>query len=221
MRRRAASVAGEALGRDWFARDTVSVARDLIGCALVVDGDDDDAVVARIVETEAYLGTADPASHAFRGPTPRARIMFGEPGHLYVYLSYGMHHCANVVTTPAGTAGAVLLRAASLTCGEDVVRRRRGGTHGVDALLRGPGNLCRGLGIALADNGTDLCAAVTRVRVAARESDPPVCVATRVGISAAAHEPLRFAWRDHPAVSAPLPWRRQPSSVAASGASRR
>ena len=208
MRRGAASVAGvRRPGRDWFARDTVSVARDLIGCELVVDGDGDGGVVAHIVETEAYLGTADPASHAYRGPTPRARIMFGEPGHLYVYLSYGMHHCANIVTEADGTAGAVLLRAAAVTRGEQVVRRRRGGEQHPDALLRGPGNLCRGLGISLLDNGTDLCAADQRVHVAAGAAAPPVSVAPRVGISVAAHEPLRFAWTGHPAVSAPLPWR--------------
>ena len=209
MRRGAASVArARRLGRDWFARDTVSVARDLIGCALLVDAGGEDAVVARIVETEAYLGTADPASHAYRGPTRRAAIMFGEPGHLYVYLSYGMHHCANIVTQPDGVAGAVLLRAAAVERGDDAVRRRRGGVHDAGALLRGPGNLCRGLGVSLLDNGIDLCAAAARLHVMSRDAEPDVCVSTRVGISVAAREPLRFAWTGHAAVSSPLPWSR-------------
>ena len=103
--------------REWFARPTEQVARDLIGCALVVDAGSANAVVARIVETEAYLGTSDPASHAYRGPTPRSRVMFGPAAHLYVYFTYGMHHCANVVTEPDGIAGAVLLRAASVEQG--------------------------------------------------------------------------------------------------------
>lgn len=162
-------------------------------------------VRARIVETEAYLGTSDPASHAFRGPTPRAAIMFGPAGHLYVYLSYGVHHCANLVTEADGTAGAALLRAAEVVSGAAVVRERRGATVAAEALLRGPGNLCRGLGLALPDNGTDVCAAA-RLTVLPATGLPDVCRARRVGISAAADVPLRFAWRDHPAVSRPAPW---------------
>lgn len=186
------------------------MARELIGCALVVDTGGPSEVVARIVETEAYLGTADPASHAYRGPTRRAGIMFREPGHLYVYLSYGMHHCANLVTEPDGTAGAVLLRAASVEGGEDVVRRRRGAlvAHSA-ALLRGPGNLCRGLALTLLDNGLDACVPEGRLSVAERETDPPVCGAVRVGISVATQAQLRFAWRGHPAVSRPVPWAKE------------
>ena len=160
------------------------------------------------METEAYLGTADPASHAYRGPTRRAAIMFGEPAHLYVYLSYGMHHCANLVTEPAGTAGAVLLRAASVEAGEDVVRRRRGTRASGDGLLRGPGNLCRGLGFTLLDNGVD-AAGGGRLGVAGRDATPPLCSAVRVGISVAVDAQLRFAWRGHPAVSRPVPWTKE------------
>jgi DNA-3-methyladenine glycosylase len=187
-------------------------------------------VRATLVEVEAYLGTDDPASHAFRGPTPRAAIMFGRPGVLYVYLSYGLHHCANIVCEPRGRAGAVLLRAASVTAGEETVRMRRraaprrGEAAGwrlraaVDAgapadppstrmlpaasLLRGPGNLCRGLGLSLADNGLDLCRAGARAFVLPGDGvTPPLDVSPRVGISAAADRPLRFAWAGHPAVS--------------------
>lgn len=193
----------------WFARPTIEVARGLVGCTLVVDAGTDSEVRVVIVEVEAYLGTSDPASHAYRGPTPRAAIMFGPPGRLYVYLSYGVHYCANVVTEADGTAGAVLLRAASVTSGEPVVRHRRGtvGASGpAAALLRGPGNLCQGLGIALADNGTDVTAADARVVVLPVARRPPLSRGRRVGISVAAEERLRFAWRGNPAVSRPLPW---------------
>jgi DNA-3-methyladenine glycosylase len=186
----------------------VTVAAELVGCRLVVDAGGDDAVVARLVEVEAYLGEDDPASHAHRGPTPRAAIMFGPAGHLYVYFSYGMHHCANLVTEAAGTAGAVLLRSAEVVTGEAVVRRRRVEGRGPAAtppaavgLLRGPGNLCRGLGLDLADNGLDACAPGGRLRVLAADVSPEVVRVPRVGISRAAELPLRFVWRGHPAVS--------------------
>ncbi|MGH7686028.1 MAG: DNA-3-methyladenine glycosylase [Candidatus Dormibacteria bacterium] len=197
------------LGREWFARPTLLVARELLGCILVVDGGTAHEVCARVVETEAYLGTSDPASHAYRGPTRRAAIMFGPAGHLYVYLSYGVHHCANLVTEADGTAGAVLLRAASVMDGEATVRRRRGPALPADTLLRGPGNLCRGLGLSLRDNGTDVGGATGRVTVLPPAARAPVCVTRRVGITAAADAPLRFAWRGDPAVSRPLPWRQE------------
>jgi DNA-3-methyladenine glycosylase len=173
-------------------------------------------VRAVLVEVEAYLGVEDPASHAHRGPTPRAAIMFGAPGHLYVYLSYGMHFCANVVCEPEGVAGAVLLRAAAVEVGEEVVRSRRvrgGRQPAASALLSGPGNLGAGLGLTLADNGLDLCDPDSRLRILERETEEvPLAVAPRVGITRAADRPLRFAWKGHPAVSRPLPWPRCPSA---------
>jgi DNA-3-methyladenine glycosylase len=178
----------------------VDVAHDLVGAQIVVDAGSVDEVRARIVEVEAYLGRDDPASHAFRGPTPRASIMFGRPGHLYVYLSYGMHQCANVVCGPDGTAAAVLLRAATITGGEATVRARRGPRAPSGRLLSGPGNLCRGLAIAAVDNGADLCAP-GRIRLEAGGAKPPVSSGPRVGISRAADLPLRFWWTGHPAVS--------------------
>jgi DNA-3-methyladenine glycosylase len=159
--------------REWFAQPTAAVARAVIGCALIVDPGTPAMVVARVVEAEAYLGLRDPASHAFRGPTPRAAIMFGEPGHLYVYFTYGMHHCANLVTERDGVAGAVLLRAESVEHGVDVVRQRRGPHIAGAALLRGPGNLCRGLALDRADNGLDVCDAHARVRLEPRDEDLP------------------------------------------------
>jgi DNA-3-methyladenine glycosylase len=201
------------LGRSFFERPTLIVAPELIGCALIVDDGTADRVVARIVEVEAYLGLEDPASHAFRGPTPRSAIMFAEPGHLYVYLSYGMHHCANVVTEAAGTAGAVLLRGAAVEEGEDAVRRRRGSSPKHGALLRGPGNLCRGLGISLIDNATDLCAMGARIALTPRSATPPITAAPRVGISAAADRVLRFTWTGSDAVSSPRPWGPAPAEA--------
>ena len=171
-RRRGAPISRR-LSRASLGREAEAVARDLIGASLVVDADGPTEVRAQLVEVEAYLGNDDPASHAFRGPTPRASIMFGRAGHLYVYFSYGMHHCANVVCGPDGTAAAVLLRAAAVTSGEAVVRARRGPAPSSHRLLSGPGNLCRGLGIGGADNGADLCAP-GRVHLEERTGDVPV-----------------------------------------------
>jgi DNA-3-methyladenine glycosylase len=193
------------LARDWFARPTVEVARDLVGCSLLVDTGTASAVVARIVETEAYLGTSDPASHAFRGPTPRSKVMFGPAAVLYVYFTYGMHYCANIVTEADGVAGAVLLRAAAVEAGEaTVIARRRDGLPPA-ALLRGPGNLCRGLGITLTDNGIELLEPASRIHLAAGTSAPPIAVSTRIGLRQAADRLLRFNWLGDPAVSRPAP----------------
>jgi DNA-3-methyladenine glycosylase len=180
------------------------VARELVGCSLNVDAGTGQHVTAKIVEVEAYLGLDDPASHAYRGPTPRARIMFDAPGHLYVYLSRGIHHCANLVTESTGTAGAVLLRAAVVERGEETVRARRGAVADANGLLRGPGNLCRGLGLTLLDNGIDVCSTACRVQVLEREENPRLLTGRRIGINVAADRPLRFAWSGHPAVSSPV-----------------
>lgn len=183
----------------------MEVARDLVGCALLVDTGTLSAVVARIVETEAYLGTTDPASHAFRGPTPRSRVMFGPAGHLYVYFTYGMHHCANVVTEADGVAGAVLLRAAAVEEGEATITARRGEGLPGAALLRGPGNLCRGLGITRADDGIDLLEPRSRIHIGSRTGMPSIAIGTRIGLREAADRLLRFSWLGHPAVSRPAP----------------
>jgi DNA-3-methyladenine glycosylase len=139
----------EPLSRGFYSRPTVEVAHELLGKLLVRRAPEPagEVRVARIVEVEAYLGERDAASHARRGPTPRAAIMFGPPGFLYVYLIYGMHHCMNVVTETDGVAGAVLLRAAAPVAGFPPEARRP---------LTGPGKLCAGLGITRAANGLDL-----------------------------------------------------------------
>lgn len=143
------------LPRSFYERPTVEVARELIGKLLVRTGPV--TRLARIVEVEAYLGVKDQASHARRGPTPRASIMFGPPGYLYVYLIYGMHHCMNVVTERDGVAGAVLLRAAEpVELVPDVTPPPMTGR--LARPLSGPGKLCAGLGITRADNGLDLTA---------------------------------------------------------------
>jgi DNA-3-methyladenine glycosylase len=140
------------LGRAFYARPTTAVARELLGKVLVRRPTDGPVRAARIVEVEAYLGERDDASHARRGPTPRAAIMFGPPGFLYVYLIYGMHHCMNVVTETDGVAGAVLIRAAAPIVGF----ADGGGETRARRLLTGPGKLCAGLSITRAYNGHDM-----------------------------------------------------------------
>ena len=195
------------LDRSFFARSPLVVAPALIGATLVTGAGRPDEVRAQIVEVEAYLGADDPASHAFRGPTPRSSSMFGPPGHLYVYLSYGVHHCANVVCDADGVAGAVLLRAAAVQSGGAVIRERRARRRGSGALsdgrlLNGPGNLCLGMGIGLEQNGVDLCdpRSGTSFRHTQAAGGKVVC-SPRVGISQARDVPWRFVLRDHPGVS--------------------
>ncbi len=132
-------------------RPSVEVAPALLGGLLTVDG-----VTLRITEVEAYLGEADPGSHAFRGLTPRTAVMYGPPGRLYTYFSYGMHVCANVVCSPAGTASGVLLRAGDIVDGIALARWRRSTSRTDADLARGPARLCVALGITLVDGGAGL-----------------------------------------------------------------
>jgi DNA-3-methyladenine glycosylase len=137
--------------RALLTRPAVEVAPLLLGAILHGRG-----VSVRITEVEAYLGEDDPGSHAFRGPTRRNAVMYGEPGHLYTYFTYGMHVCANVVCSPAGIATAVLFRAGEVVDGAVVARERRTASRSDTDLARGPARLVVTLGIALADNGLDL-----------------------------------------------------------------
>lgn len=158
------------LPEDFYAQDTLSVASGLIGCYLhrVVDLDSLDQsvreaagdrvtgrveLVGRIVETEGYLGLVDDAAHSHRGPTPRTRVMFEDPGHAYVYLIYGMWWCLNVVTRPAGVGEAVLIRGVEPIRGTPVMKALRGGRK---AVADGPGKLCQALNITGAENGVSL-----------------------------------------------------------------
>ena len=144
-----------ALTRSWFDRPAPEVAPELLGRHLVRRLGDGTVCRVRLVETEAYEPD-DPASHSFRGPTTRNATMFGEPGHLYVYLIYGMHHCLNVVTGPVGHGSAVLLRAAEPIDGLEAMRRNRGTERDL-LLCRGPARLAQALGVDRSFDGADLC----------------------------------------------------------------
>jgi DNA-3-methyladenine glycosylase len=184
------------LPRAFYARPTVDVAHALLGKLLVrrPPGHAGALRVARIVEVEAYLGERDAASHARRGPTPRAAIMFGPPGFLYVYLIYGMHNCMNVVTETDGVAGAVLLRAAAPVSGVPDLKRP----------LTGPGKLCAGLEITRRDNGVDLTAGGDLYLAYDGVPPPRRAASARIGVAYAgawAARKLRFYIRGNPYVS--------------------
>jgi DNA-3-methyladenine glycosylase len=183
--------------RRWFDRSAADLAPDLLG-ALLVHDTPEGRIAGRIVEVEAYLGPEDLAAHSSHGLTPRNGVMFGPPGHLYVYLVYGMHHCANVVCGPGSKPEAVLLRAASLTEGEDLARSRRGAVPEA-RLAAGPGNLASAFGIDRRLNGADLLEGPVRIAAGA----PPALVerTPRIGVGYAgswAARPLRFVMRDDP-----------------------
>ena len=185
------------LPRGFYGRPTVEVAHDLLGKLLVRHAPDPagEVRVARLVEVEAYLGERDAASHARRGPTPRAAIMFGPPGFLYVYLIYGMHHCMNVVTETDGVAGAVLLRAAAPVAGFPPETRRP---------LTGPGKLCAGLGITRAANGLDLTVGDGFYLAEDGAPSPRRAASARIGVAYAgvwAPRRLRFYVPGNPYVS--------------------
>ena len=205
---------GAVLERGFFGRAAEVVAPELLGCVLVHDSPAG-TVAAVIVETEAYAGQADPASHAYGGQTARNAVMFGPPGHAYVYFSYGMHFCVNLVCGPAGEASAVLLRAGRVVAGAELAAARRcAGRRTAPAfreLARGPGKLCQALGIDRGRDGADVCAAGSPVRIygpgaagpgAAGGLAPAVSRGPRVGISRAAEVAWRFWLAGDPCVSA-------------------
>ncbi|MEP6981990.1 MAG: DNA-3-methyladenine glycosylase [Nakamurella sp.] len=197
------------LGRAFFARDAETVARDLLGC-VITTGREGERVAVRLTEVEAYRGAADPASHAFRGKTPRNAVMFGPAGHLYLYFVYGMHWCANIVTGRPGAASAVLLRAGQIIEGIDVARERRPAERSERRLASGPARLAGVLGwgsgeAAGAANGGDLCADDGPGAIfGLPPSEPPPVIATgpRVGVAAAAEVALLFWISGDPTVSA-------------------
>ena len=183
------------LSREFFARSVHEVAPELVGATLLVDG-----VGGRIVEVEAYDGE-DPAAHGFRGRTARNESMFGPPGHAYVYRSYGLHWCLNLVCDEEGRAEAVLVRALEPTHGLESMRERRG-LEEVRLLCAGPGRLCQALGITREHDGLPLDAPPFELRVP--ERPPPVVTGPRIGISVAVEQPWRYAEAGSRFLSRPL-----------------
>lgn len=208
------------LTRDFFDRPVLRVATELLGCTISHAG-----VTVRLTEVEAYDGSNDPGSHAFRGRTPRTQVMFGPPGGLYVYFTYGMHHCANLVCGRQGAASAVLLRAGEVVAGLEVARSRRAGVVDRD-LARGPARLAMTLSLTRDQNGIDTTAPGSPFLVRV-PSPPPMSAPTpyrshgsssgsvgeldvrtgpRVGVSGPGGDATQFPWRfwlqDEPTVSA-------------------
>ena len=165
------------------------VAAPLLLGAHIVSEIDGEEVRVRLTEVEAYKGSDDPASHAFRGQTERNASMFGKPGTLYVYRSYGIHNCANSASGPEGVGWGILLRGGEVLVGEHVARKRRGRR---DQLTDGPGKMAQALGIDLALNGTDLLNGDSEVRLEPGESPDVVMATPRIGISKAKDRPWRF-----------------------------
>jgi DNA-3-methyladenine glycosylase len=192
---------GDLIPRSFYDRPVLTVARALLGC-IVVHGD----VALRLTEVEAYDGSADPASHAYRGPTARNAVMFGPPGHAYVYFTYGMHFCMNLVCGPAGTAAAVLLRAGEVVAGHDEVAVRRPGVRPRD-LARGPARLTRTLAVDRALDGADVCDPASALQVVrgSRVRAEQVRRGPRIGIAAAVDLPWRLWIDGDPTVSAYRP----------------
>jgi DNA-3-methyladenine glycosylase len=213
------------LPREMFARGAVDVAPTVLGCVLEHETPEGLVAVA-LTEVEAYQGAADPASHAYRGRTARNAVMFGPPGHAYVYFTYGMHFCVNLVCQPPGTASAVLLRAGRVIAGAELAARRRAAGRELAGrgiperdLARGPARLCKALGITRAQDGADVCdpASPLRVRWPDQREKLDISQGPRVGISVATDVPWRFWLTGDPTVSVYRPYtprlRRKPVSA--------
>jgi DNA-3-methyladenine glycosylase len=184
----------------FYDRASVEVARDLLGKTLW-RRTEAGLTAGIIVETEAYDGANDPASHAWRGRTQRNAVMFGPPGRAYVYFTYGMHYCLNAVTGPVGQASAVLLRAIQPVVGIELMRERRGTTIPDRDLARGPGRLCQALGITTADDGTDLTGDALWISETVDAPDLLIATTPRIGITRAAELPWRFVVCDNQYIS--------------------
>ena len=188
--------------RAWFDRPSVAVARDLLGSRLV-HATSDGTIGGRIVEVEAYAGPEDLAAHSSRGRTPRNAVMFGPPGHLYVYLIYGLHHCLNVVTGPGNKPEAVLIRALEIDEGIVLARARRGPGPSDSRLAAGPGNVGRALGIDRDLNGADLASGPVTIEPVPGPI-PTIRSGPRIGVGYAgpwAECPMRFWIADDPHIS--------------------
>jgi DNA-3-methyladenine glycosylase len=181
---------GPILRRAFYVRPAVEVARDLLGKVLVHG-----TAAGTIVETEAYLGGDDLASHSARGVTERTRVIFGPPGHAYVYFIYGMYECLNLVCEPEGQAGCVLIRALEPLAGIELMRERRPAARKVEDLASGPGRLTLAMGITRAQNGADVTRGALVVRAPAVPRRLEIAVTPRIGITKCADLPLRFVVR--------------------------
>ncbi len=201
------------LPRAFFARDPRRVARELLGKVLLRTNGNQ-RLSARIVEVEAYLGKKDPASHTYIGQTTRNAVLFGPPGHAYIYFIYGNHYCLNVSCEPEGSPGGVLFRAVEPIEGIEEMARARGieirGIKDLPKLTSGPGRLCQAFGITRArDNGCDLTSAASGLWIADDGFRAKRILATqRIGITQATDRPLRYVLRDSPFLSGPKLQRR-------------
>jgi DNA-3-methyladenine glycosylase len=195
-------ISAPAVTRTWFDRPSMEVARDLLGARLVHQSPDG-TVGGRIVEVEAYSGPEDLAAHSSRGRTARNAVMFGPPGHLYVYLIYGLHHCMNVVAGPGDKPEAVLIRALEIDEGIELAQLRRGPRAPHGRMAAGPGNAGQALGIDRSHNGADLLLGPIRVEPRAGPV-PPMSSGPRIGVAYAgnwAARPMRYWIADDPHVS--------------------
>ncbi len=172
------------------------VARELLGKTLVFD-----SIEGRIVETEAYLGEDDGAAHSARGITPRTRVIFGPPGHAYVYFIYGMYDCLNIVCEPEGIAGCVLIRALEPISGLDRMREHRPSARRDEDLANGPAKLTRALGIKIAHNGVDVTKGPITIHPPERVEKFEIATSPRIGITKSADLPLRYFIKDNRYVS--------------------
>ncbi|HLI84780.1 MAG TPA: DNA-3-methyladenine glycosylase [Bryobacteraceae bacterium] len=187
---------GPILKREFFERPTIEVARDLLGKVLVHG-----PAAGIIVETEAYLGGDDLAAHSARGLTDRTRVIFGPPGHAYVYFIYGMYECLNIVAEPEGKPGCVLIRALEPLAGLELMQQRRAAARRIEDLASGPGKLALAMGITRAHNGADLTRGALVVRAPEEPRRVEIDVTSRIGITNCADWPLRFVVRGNRFVS--------------------
>ena len=189
---------GPILPRSFYLRPAVEVSRDLLGKVLVHG-----RTAGIIVETEAYLGGDDLAAHSARGVTDRTRVIFGPPGHAYVYFIYGMYECLNLVAEPEGQAGCVLIRALEPVAGIECMQQRRPAARKPEDLAGGPGKLTLAMGITRAHNGVDVTRGALTVRQPREKRAIEIDVTPRIGISKCADWPLRFLIRGNSFVSGP------------------
>jgi DNA-3-methyladenine glycosylase len=187
------------LPRAFFDRLAEEVAPDLLGCVLTRTTPEG-VVSVRLTEVEAYAGPRDPASHAYRGPTKRNEVMFGPPGHAYVYFTYGMHFCVNLVCLGEGTAAAVLLRAGEIVEGRELAAARRPRSSARD-LARGPARLCEALAIDRELSGADVCDPTSPLRISPGSPARSFRTGPRTGVSSAKEVPWRFWIDGDPSVS--------------------